>query len=581
VIRFHHVTFYFSHHRYLFHDLHGTIPGQGITWVSGPSGRGKSTLFSLIRHRNFPQDGTIVVKGKRWLHLHHPIDWTPHATVGYYLAFFNLHSSVLNRLFLNHIPLHQHVMHLSGGEQTRFFLTLLLSQEADGFLLDEPCSGLDEASRMAVKTWILEVSQTKPVMIASHLSLWREAASLHLELQEEGMVEWHALSHSPNTKRHPLSKRVKKVKVPPIKIKKRAWHWLAISMLQLGFIGNWLFQHGVMLHQATIPILQNQTWMGSIEEVVTVPLENSPYTLVQTRVPNLEMIRLLFLGKPTHFIHYDLRGLLPNRLISDQTEYQIAWVQHGHNESYVIADVYGPPFKSPFLWTFEVTWYDNTTAYTWTIQTEIVMRHVYRIRSPWQSPMVFLPYEWFHQWIQQHLWLSPKRSLLSSIDNLDSSWPLTLNVPYATFDHLNYVLKDHHLRIRVPFLEQLSQQHEVEMTLLLWRDVLLIMLGMVWFSWMHFTHKRILTQLRKPILHWRALGIPSTSLIQALIWQLHPIVWGLSLSAMGFVLILFQGMVVESLPLWLLEGWLLYGGIVFGSWFISYGYWRPSIFDRL
>ena len=68
MIRFHHITFYFSHHRYLFHDLHGTIPGKGITWVSGPSGRGKSTLFSLIRQRYLPQDGTIVVKGKRWLY---------------------------------------------------------------------------------------------------------------------------------------------------------------------------------------------------------------------------------------------------------------------------------------------------------------------------------------------------------------------------------------------------------------------------------------------------------------------------------------------------------------------------------
>jgi len=473
--------------------------------------------------------------------MQHPIDWDTHATVKYYLDFFDLKPSILERLSLKHIPLEQKVIHLSGGEQSRFFLTLLLSQPADGYLLDEPCSGLDETSRFAVKKWIQEVSLHKSVVIASHLLLWRDCTSLHLELQEEGMVAWHSILHI-NEKKNmkDQSKAVKKVKVPPIRLKNKAWHWLAISMLHLGFIGNWLFQHGVNLHQGAIPTLQNKVWMGSIEEVVTVPLESSPYTLVQTRVPNLAMIRSLFLGKPNHFIHHDLRGLLPTRLVIDQTDYEIVWVQHVQQESYVVADVYGPSFISPFLWMFDVKWYDDTTEYMWTMQTDIVIRHVQPIRSPWQTPTLFLPYEWFHLWIQNHLWLSPKRSLLTTIENLDVPWPLTISISDATYGDLNRVLKEYHLRIRIPFLDQLAQQNEIETTLLLWRDVLLILLGVLWLSWMHFTHMRILQQFRKPILHWRALGIPSASLIQSFIQQIHPILWGVSWIVMVLIYIFFS-----------------------------------------
>ena len=179
--------------RLLLEDAQFTVPQQEIGLISGANGIGKSTLFAALAklrdfegHITWQNQSLTAIKPKHWAtHLalvfqsatdqfvtmtvaeelalsqkntQHPTYWTTNRVQQALVA---LHLADLN----DHI-----VYQLSGGQQKKLQVLLMLITGQDILLLDEPLAGLDQASIDAVMTLIkTTLTATKQaVLMISH-----------------------------------------------------------------------------------------------------------------------------------------------------------------------------------------------------------------------------------------------------------------------------------------------------------------------------------------------------------------------------------------------------------------------------
>lgn len=180
-----------------------------VTWLDGPSGVGKSTVFSLLLNLIDPHSGTITVEGQRlnqvnatwwrtqvaWLPQHPTFPGTTVAdaltmrapttsrvellSLGDELGLLHL----LDRPGILDAPPHHALREASTGERRRLALLRTLLGPRRLTLLDEPLAHLDEASRAAVLTAIARRCGESTVIIASHHGLTPLPIDLHLHLE--------------------------------------------------------------------------------------------------------------------------------------------------------------------------------------------------------------------------------------------------------------------------------------------------------------------------------------------------------------------------------------------------------------
>lgn len=145
-----------------------TIPAGGLTSIIGPNGAGKSTLLGLIS-RLLPMDGGSVSVGGL------DVAGTPSKTLARTLSILRQENQVSLRLrvrdlvtfgrfphtggrptsedrvhveaALAHLDLTEladrYLDELSGGQRQRAFIAMVLAQDTDYILLDEPLNNLD------------------------------------------------------------------------------------------------------------------------------------------------------------------------------------------------------------------------------------------------------------------------------------------------------------------------------------------------------------------------------------------------------------------------------------------------------
>jgi ATP-binding cassette subfamily C protein CydD len=77
---------------------------------------------------------------------------------------------------------------LSGGQMQRLSIARALLSKADVWLLDEPCSGLDNETAQAVLETLEQVSKGKTLLIVSHDTNPIEWADKHWALTKEGLA---------------------------------------------------------------------------------------------------------------------------------------------------------------------------------------------------------------------------------------------------------------------------------------------------------------------------------------------------------------------------------------------------------
>ncbi|MGW5474662.1 ABC transporter ATP-binding protein [Streptomyces chartreusis] len=180
---------------YVHHGVTFDVPAQGMTAFVGPSGAGKTTVFSLIERFYDPEDGTITLDGRDLA------DWELvqlRSAIGYVeqdapVLSGSLRANLLlgnpdadedavtrvlktTRLdgLVSRLPdgLETLVGHrgtkLSGGERQRVAIARALLRRPRLLLLDEATSQLDAVNEAALRDTVADVARTTTVLVVAH-----------------------------------------------------------------------------------------------------------------------------------------------------------------------------------------------------------------------------------------------------------------------------------------------------------------------------------------------------------------------------------------------------------------------------
>ncbi|PJE95446.1 ABC transporter ATP-binding protein [Streptomyces carminius] len=191
-----------------------TVPARGMTAFVGPSGAGKTTVFSLIERFHEPDSGRVLLDGRDVR------EWPPaelRAAIGYVeqdspvlagtlrdnlllgapAAAGARLGEVLRRARLEALvarlpqgldtPVGHRGDRLSGGERQRIAIARALLRAPRLLLLDEATSQLDAANEAALRETVADAARRTTVLVVAH-RLSTVAAADRIVVMEEGRV---------------------------------------------------------------------------------------------------------------------------------------------------------------------------------------------------------------------------------------------------------------------------------------------------------------------------------------------------------------------------------------------------------
>jgi len=161
-----------------------TLERGRIIGLLGPNGSGKSTLIKLVNGLLKPTSGTITVSGHQpgelskmlvsylpertylndWMRVRDILDFFK----DFYIDFDE--QKALDMLERLHIDPSDRLKTLSKGTKEKVQLILVMSRDAELYLLDEPIGGVDPAARdYILNTIISNYNEKATVVISTHL----------------------------------------------------------------------------------------------------------------------------------------------------------------------------------------------------------------------------------------------------------------------------------------------------------------------------------------------------------------------------------------------------------------------------
>ena len=165
-------------------DINLSIQSGRIIGLLGKNGVGKTTLIKLINDLLTPTSGEILIKGQKiGVETKKVISYLPERTylnkqmkvsevISYFEDFYDNFDSEKAKKLLKDLDLdiNQKLTKMSKGMQEKVQLVLVMSRNADLYVLDEPLGGVDPATRDYILDTILSnFNENASVIISTHL----------------------------------------------------------------------------------------------------------------------------------------------------------------------------------------------------------------------------------------------------------------------------------------------------------------------------------------------------------------------------------------------------------------------------
>lgn len=170
--------------KYALKDVNLQLSGGKIIGLLGKNGAGKTTLIKLMNDLLTPSEGEIYVKGNKvGVQTKKCISYLPEKTylnkqmrvievLRYFEDFYDNFDGEKARRLLSDLGLdtQQSLSKMSKGMQEKVQLVLVMSRDADLYILDEPLGGVDPATRDYILDTILSnFNEGASVIISTHL----------------------------------------------------------------------------------------------------------------------------------------------------------------------------------------------------------------------------------------------------------------------------------------------------------------------------------------------------------------------------------------------------------------------------
>ena len=165
-------------------DVNLKIPKGKIVGLLGKNGTGKTTLIKLINDLLTPTSGEVLIKGKKpGVESKDIIAFLPERTyldremsvkdaIKYFEEFYtNFDSKKAVKLLKDlDLDMNSKISKMSKGMQEKLQLILVMSRNAELYILDEPLGGVDPATRDYILDTILSnFCEGASVIISTHL----------------------------------------------------------------------------------------------------------------------------------------------------------------------------------------------------------------------------------------------------------------------------------------------------------------------------------------------------------------------------------------------------------------------------
>ena len=165
-------------------DVSLVIPEGKIVGLLGKNGAGKSTLIKSINDLLTIDEGEILFKGKKLgVYSKDNISYLPERTyldksmkvsevINYFSEFYKDFDKERAYRLLKDLKLDadKRIVKMSKGMQEKLQLILVMSRDADLYVLDEPLSGVDPATRDYILDTILSnFKEGASIIISTHL----------------------------------------------------------------------------------------------------------------------------------------------------------------------------------------------------------------------------------------------------------------------------------------------------------------------------------------------------------------------------------------------------------------------------
>lgn len=175
-------------------DIDFEVNKGEIFALLGPNGAGKTTTLKCILGLRKKDSGKIEIKGK-YAYLPEKKELYRYYTVKKMVEITNYYTEGFDKrkafdlLSDFQIDLNEKIANLSHGMVTQVYLALLLSQDADIYILDEPTWGLDPVMRNRIIENIRELSyEGKAVLYTSHILAEVEKVADKVAIMSKGQI---------------------------------------------------------------------------------------------------------------------------------------------------------------------------------------------------------------------------------------------------------------------------------------------------------------------------------------------------------------------------------------------------------